>query len=297
MGFFRQYYRFGAIAAVAGAFLLGALIRPLNHARTPDQANTREAPSRRRTQSTHADAIQSAKLPSHGASAKRPAVSALTPEQRLAEHARMIVSATDSQQRRQLSLEMIETNHPAAALQLARLAADSRDPELQMMLLESIQQSEKLTDPDGTLAQTISQILRGDSEDGVKRACEDVLGALPTAASAQILKDAFESTQALPEEKINAAENLLRVATLRPSLLSASDTQKVIDQIRLEAQAASDPESRAQAFMTLGERRNENTAFFRQMLDIERDGNVRNLLVKLIGGATATVASQPTGTR
>ncbi|MBX7245605.1 MAG: hypothetical protein K1X53_08895 [Candidatus Sumerlaeaceae bacterium] len=193
-----------------------------------------------------------------------------------------------------LALQLAETEDVAALNQLANLLAAEGDPAKLAIYLEAMAHSPALASASPDLVGNLAFLMKNTDKDELRLAAANVLGMIPRIESAEALASAFEDSNSLPDEKINAAENLLHLAALSPGLVSDSRAQAVVTQLQYEAQAADDPNLRSQALMALGERREMNTAFYRQMQESETDPNVRRLLDKLLGVQTAGAADPAT---
>jgi hypothetical protein len=295
-GFTMRYWWF--IPAIPGATAIALLLMLSMQNRLPDDdtmetADYRESPVRRdalargATTPTRAewyDGRVPVALEENAGSDPAPHQQSLQGKaaRRIADLASLYRGEHDAQARTFYASELAVMNDPAAAKHLAALAAEERDPEAFAALLRSLMSSPaSQTASDAIVSALVARYRQGDEPDEHIR-IQDALGELgPTEASLGLLRQSFADAKADPLERLNAAENLLRIDTRNVSVLPSAEVAGITAQVRLEAQSATDPDIRTQAIMTLAERREENIGFLQQLLTNESDDNVRSLLKDL----------------
>jgi hypothetical protein len=188
----------------------------------------------------------------------------------------------DPTRRRDLLEEIAQINDAAAVRQLLALAAKEDDSSLQLELLQALSGEEATPQNIGEISPQLSSLYFASNDEELRVAIEDVFERAAAPQSIEFLQQAYADKNALPLERVRAAEAMLRLDTRDDSLLSDSESNNLMNDLRIQAQAADDsPEVRESVVMALAERREENQQFFRAMLASETDAGVRRLLEKL----------------
>jgi len=203
------------------------------------------------------------------------------------------LNETDPEARIELADELGLIDDPESIRKLLELLQQEQDPEVQMALLEAMQALDALESTSGEVLRGVQDILARTTDPDVRIAAQDLLGDLGTPEAVAALRDMRNNTAADPAERLNAAENLMRIRAIDPDLISAQEAASIIEQLKLDYQAGPDAAFRSQAIMALAIDGRENLPFFQQSLTTEQDPQVRNLLERLIRMFTAQQPQAP----
>lgn len=193
----------------------------------------------------------------------------------------MFKNETDPNARIDLADELGLIDDPAAVRQLLSLIETEKDPEVKEALLNALTGLDALEQVGKEAVDALDKAYHNSGETDVRIAAQDALGDIASADSLNVLRQMYKDAAADPSEKLNAAENILRIRTNDPNLLSIEDARAINEQLKLDFQAGTDPAFRSQAAMALALMGKENLPFFQQALSTEQDPNVKNLLEKL----------------
>ncbi|MGI8907395.1 MAG: hypothetical protein ACR2IE_12995 [Candidatus Sumerlaeaceae bacterium] len=126
-----------------------------------------------------------------------------------------------------------------------------------------------------------------------RTAVQDLLGQVVTADSKSALMRMYNDTIATPEERVNAAENLLRLHNRDPRLITAAEVREISEQLKLHYQAGLANEFRAHAVLALKLAGKENLSFFEQALTTEQDQGLRDLLQHIVSELSGNRLASP----
>lgn len=193
----------------------------------------------------------------------------------------MFKNETDPNARIDLADEMGLIDDPAAVRQLLSLIETEKDPEVKEALLNALTGLDALEQVGKEAVDALAKAYQSSGETDVRVAAQDALGDIASADSLNALRGMYKDSAADPSERLNAAENILRIRTNDPNLLPIEEARAINEQLKLDFQAGTDPAFRSQAAMALALMGKENLPFFQQALTTEQDPNVKNLLEKL----------------
>jgi hypothetical protein len=204
-----------------------------------------------------------------------------SPEHRAADLKAMFAGETDEAVRIQIATRLGEVDSPAAAAAVAEFLSQPQSPAVFMALARAAGGTPRRIDVAAQLVQQLAEVLDTASTPEERIEAQNALGEIETEESAEVLRRAWQNASADPLERLNAAENLMRMDTRAPGILNEEEIGSMMAQVQVEARATDDPDIRSQAIMALAERREENREFFQQLLAIEQNESVRELLLKL----------------
>ena len=193
----------------------------------------------------------------------------------------MFKNEKDPSARIDLADEMGLIDDPAAVRKLLELAETETDPEVKEALLHALTGLDALEQVGKEAVDALDKAYRTSGELDVRIAAQDALGDIASADSLAALRQMYKDAASDPSERLNAAENILRIRTNDPNLLPLPEAQAINEQLKLDFQAGTDPAFRSQAAMALALMGKDNLPFFQQALTTEQDPNVKNLLEKL----------------
>lgn len=203
-------------------------------------------------------------------------------ERRIADLVQLYRTASDSDAREEILDELAQMPERSAAEQLVAMFREEKDAEGQLEIIQALAHSEQNEAVVDALLAELKPAYDAATDEEIRVAIQDVFSETDSPLSIDFLQAAYDDKSALPLERVNAAEAMLRLDTRNSSFLTEIQSQALVTDLRLQAQAANDsPEVRERVVMALAERRGENTQFFQQMLATEQDANVRRLLEKL----------------
>jgi hypothetical protein len=232
--------------------------------------------------------------PTSATATPTPAAAALTPTPTVADteeakqNARKVSDLTsmfknekDPSARIDLADEMGLIDDPSAVRQLLELAKTETDPEVKEALLHALTGLDALEQVGKEAVDALDSTYRTSGEVDVRIAAQDALGDISSQDSINALRQMYKDAASDPTERLNAAENILRIRTNDPELLPVEEARAINEQLKLDFQAGTDPAFRSQAAMALALMGKDNLPFFQQALTTEQDPNVKNLLEKL----------------
>lgn len=188
---------------------------------------------------------------------------------------------TDPDERIDLADELGMIDDPESIRKLLELAQTETDPEVQEALLNALTGLDALEELAAEAIPVLERLAKGASEQDVRIAAQDSLGEIANAGSVQALRTIYNDSSIDPSERLNAAENLMRLRSNQDGLVTDAEARAINEQLKLDFQAGSEPAFRSQAAMALAQMGKENLPFFQEMLQREQDPNVKNLLEKL----------------
>jgi hypothetical protein len=193
----------------------------------------------------------------------------------------MFKNEKDPSARIDLADEMGLIDDPSAVRQLLELAKTETDPEVKEALLHALTGLDALEQIGKEAVDALDSAYRTSGEVDVRVAAQDALGDISSADSINALWQMYKDAASDPTERLNAAENILRIRTDDPNLLPVEEARAINEQLKLDFAAGEDPAFRSQAAMALALMGKENLPFFQDALTKEQDPNVKNLLEKL----------------
>lgn len=194
---------------------------------------------------------------------------------------------TDPEIRIDIADELGLIDNPEGMRQVLELLKTETDPEVQVALLEALQGLEALEITADEVFRTVSQILENSTDIDVRTAAQDVLGEIGSPEATELVRQMFNNTNADPQERLNAAYNMMAIKATEPDRISDEEFQAVNDRLKLDYQAGPDGAFRAQAISALAINGYANLGFFQQALQTETDPQVRALLERLINAYSA----------
>jgi len=203
-------------------------------------------------------------------------------QQHIADLAAQFKNETDPEARIDIADDLGLIDDPQSVKRILELLQNEKDPSVKEALLEALSGLDSLETTGNDVVDTVAKIYQGSTESEVHIAAQDVLGDIGTKEAADLLRSENSNQQSLPEEKLNSAENLLRMNAADPSLLSAEESQGLTDQIKGYLQSGTDPQIREHAAMALALNGRENLPIFQNALQTEQDPQVRGVLERLV---------------
>jgi DNA-binding phage protein len=200
---------------------------------------------------------------------------------KIADLVALFKNTTDPDERMDIADELGLIDDPESIKKLLELAATETDPDVIEALLDALSGLDAMEQVSAEAIAALEKIYNANTDPDVRISAQDALGEIANAQSADILRRIYADTNAIPSEKLNAAENLLRLRSEDESLLSLDEARAINEQLKLDFQAGTDPAFRSQAAMALALMGRENAQFFQESLAREQDPNVKNLLEKL----------------
>ena len=214
----------------------------------------------------------------------------------IADLVNMFHNQTDPDDRIDIADQLGMIDNPAAVARVLELLKDEKDPAVQEALLEALQGLDALEDTGDEVLRAVVDIYQKTDDPDVKSAAQDVLGDVATPAAADALW-ASRNAAADPVEKLNAAENLMRISATNPKAVSVQQVEELTIALKEDYQTGPDAAYRSQAIMALAVHGPENVDFFQQALQTEQDAQLHNLLERLVRSFTAAPpATPPPGT-
>lgn len=238
----------------------------------------------------------SAKAPFGLAGAADDAATTSTAEEEAKEIADLVAkfsSSTDVDDRIDAADELGLIDSPESIKAILELLKTETDPSVQAALLEAMQGLEALELSASDVLQAARDLYARTDNPEVRIAAQDLLGDLGTPEAVQALREMRNNPNIDPAEKLNAAENLMRIHAFEPELISESELQELNSQLRLDYQAGQDVAFRSQAIMALAVNGRSNVDFFQQAYQTEQDPGLKGLLERLIRMFTAPPAATP----
>lgn len=215
----------------------------------------------------------------------------------IADLASMFKTKTDPEDRIDIADELGLIDDPAGIQKVLELLGEEQDPEVQTALLEALQGLEALEVTSPEVLQGVADILSKATDPEVRIAAQDVLGDLGTAEATALLAVERANEQADPAERLNAAENLLRIGASDPNLIPEQERSAINQQVKEDYLAGPDAAFRTQAIMALGINGRDNVDFLQQALQTEQDPQLKTLIERMVRMFTAPPpATPPPGT-
>jgi len=217
-------------------------------------------------------------------------------KRRIADLVALFKSQTDPSERIDTADELGMIDDPEAIRKLLELMQAETDPEVKEALVNALTGLESLEQLAPEAIPILENIARTATETELRIAAMDALGDLAKPESVTVLNSIYRDTNADPSERLSAAENLMRLRSSEPNLISEEQVREINEQLKLDFQAGMEAAYRSQAAMALALYGRENLPFFQEQIQREQDPNVKNLLEKLIRMQTANQQLQPQGT-
>jgi hypothetical protein len=190
--------------------------------------------------------------------------------------------SSDVDEKSDLINKLADIDDPSAVQQLLAMLHAESDPDLRAEIFQAIAWNDSKDAVASQVISTFDQLYKNTEDLTERLEIQDALGEFDNPLASAMLKGIFNNPQADPEEKMSAAESLLRMRSRDEQLLSYEDATKINEQLQLDYQAVTEPHLKTQAIMALAEMRSENKYFFQQMMTTEQDPSVRRLLEQLV---------------
>lgn len=263
---------FVCVAVLAAALLLVSLLSHEAGETAAGRKRTGSAAEHRAPDKTPARAARARKMP------KIIYSSPMTPadENRIAVTQRFL-QEEDPEKRRYLVPELVDLKDPNSVLQILELLKTETDPQVRDNLIVFLGYMPYSTNYAEEIIAEARRLHAQPMDANDRLALQRMAIELQHPASAQFLRDVFNAPDTLPEERINAGEGLVRLHH-EVGLVSKEEAASIVERMRLDAQAITDPAERAQAYRALNVTRFDNQEFFRQMLQTETDEDARRVL-------------------
>jgi HEAT repeat protein len=200
---------------------------------------------------------------------------------KIADLVALFKNTTDPDERMDIADELGLIDDPEAIKRILELAQTETDPDVIEALLDALSGLDAMEQMSAEAIAALEKIYNASRDSDVRISAQDALGEIANAQSVDILRRIYGDTNAIPSEKLNAAENLLRLRSEDESLLSIEEARAINEQLKLDFQAGTDAAFRSQAAMALALMGRENAQFFQESLAREQDPNVKVLLEKL----------------
>ncbi len=207
---------------------------------------------------------------------------ALEEQRNIADLAAQFLQEQDPDARIDIADELGLIDDPQAIAKIMELLRQENDPSVQAALLEAMQGLEALELTAPEVVQAVRDIYARSSDPDVRVAAQDLLGDVATAEAAGMLRDIYNNAQADPSEKLNAAENLMRLYATDPALVPQQEVAAISEQLKQSYQTGPDADFRSQAIMALAVDGRNNLPFFQQALQTEQDAQLKTLLERLV---------------
>lgn len=223
--------------------------------------------------------------------------STLTIQQQVADLESLFRSEKDPQVRGDIAYKMGERKDPETVRLLLKLLQTEQNPEVRSEILRALSWTGARNELSADILAAVKPAYEATKDVQQHVEIQNVAGEIESPESISFLRDIYKDTNADPEERLNAAECMLRLHTLNDTLLSADEAKAIGQQVRLDAEAGATPELRSQALMALAQLGNDSLDFFKQRASAERDPMVLQLLQKLIRMGETTSKFRPSGTK
>lgn len=197
----------------------------------------------------------------------------------------------DAETRRYIVPELADLNDPQSVLQIIELLKTETDPQVRDNLIAFLGYMPYSTNYADEIIDAAAAIHANPLDDTDRMAVQRMAIELQHPRSVEFLRNVLYAADTLPEERIVAGEGLVRLHH-EVGLVSREEAASIVDRMRLDAEAMTNPEQRAQAYRGLNVTRFENKEFFQRMLATETDADCRNVL-----SAYVAADPQPSPTR
>lgn len=285
-----KQFRFVLIGIAAVLALAIALISTLN---TPKPSTATVPKLKFASDGLKAPAVPARRRPA--AAVAMPKILISSPPTPFDERRRAVVmkflNEEDPEKRRYIVPELVDLHDPQSVFQILELLKTERDPQVRDNLIAFLGYMPYSTNYAEEIIAAARQIHADPADPADRLALQRMAIELQHPASAEFLKEIFSKPDTLPEERVNAGEGLVRLYH-EVGLGTEDECKHIVEQMRLDAQAMSDAEERAQAYRALNVTRYDQRDFFKQQLATETDPDCKSVLT-----AYANSDVKPTPTR
>jgi hypothetical protein len=211
-------------------------------------------------------------------------------DQRRREVVMKYLNEQDPEKRRYIVPELVDLHDPQSVFQVLELLKTERDPQVRDNLINFLGYMPYSTNYAEEIIAAAREIHAHPVDPADRLAVQRMAIELQHPASAEFLKEVFAAADTLPEERVNAGEGLIRLYR-EVGLGTPAECANILEQMKLDAQAMSDPVERAQAYRAINVTRYDARDFFKRQLAMETDTDCRNVLSAYAG---ADVQPAPT---
>lgn len=209
----------------------------------------------------------------------------LTPEQAQAmvvDLATKFLNEKDPDARIDIADELGTIDNEAAMKKVLELLGSETNPEVMTSLLEALQGMEAAEGIKDDITNRIADMYGKVTDPDTREAAQDVLGDYPTQKGMETLRSQFADNGASFEDRLNAAENILRVHASEDNFVSDQEAADINNRLKENYAGLEDPAQRMRTAMALATAGKDNLSFFQDSLKTEQDPQVRNMLERLI---------------
>src|SRR5690606_11971732 len=132
------------------------------------------------------------------------------------------------------------------------------------------------------IANKIAELYPKTTDPDAREAAQDVLGDYPTAKGMEILRSQYADTNASFEERLNAADNILRVYSSEDNFVTEQEANTINERLKQDFGGLEDPGQRMRTAMSLAISGKDNLPFFQEAVKTEQDPQVRQMLERFI---------------